>query len=424
MGFITQTVDRFKTLLRSGAGMGASPIAPQTAGLSDRRTQSGVALQYYEGLIPKQLTTNPGEPDDNIAVNYAQVIVAKGVAFLFGDEVAFDIGASELQTSITERPLGLLAGDAQETEDAGDYIDRVWPVDQRDEDLIDLATDGAISGDAWLKISIRESGDPLVSILDPDLMAVDTDPHDFRSVACYRCQYETLDANGRKIIYREETSPSDTGHEWVIREFVSYSGGQTWTRIPDETIWNYPFAPIFHARNLPRSKSFYGRADLTPSVLALIKYLSRMDSLVGKIVRAHSSPKAWARGIVKQELQMSTSGMLFLGQSPDAQIGLLEMTGDLQGALAFRRLMREALSEVSHVPEVASGKMDNVGQLSGLALRILYGPLVDQTRTKRKLYGAMLKRVIQALLTIGGYGRREVVIHWPEMIPKDPGEIT
>ena len=66
------------------------------------------------------------------------------------------------------------------------------------------------------------------------------------------------------------------------------------------------------------------------------------------------------------------------------------MQSDLTSSLAYYARLKEALHEVSRVPEVATGKLESTGALSGVALQLLYGPLVQATEAKRLTYGEML----------------------------------
>lgn len=69
---------------------------------------------------------------------------------------------------------------------------------------------------------------------------------------------------------------------------------------------------------------------------------------------------------------------------------------------------------------MTTGKFDNIGQLSGLALDILYGPLLQRTQVKRRTYGDMLAELNRRLLAFGGFGEEnEVATHWPELLPSD-----
>lgn len=396
MSFLTNATNTIKGWF----GIKAAADQKSQAEIAMRQRTGGAALSFYEGNAPKQLVIKPGQPDDNVFINYPQTIVDKGVAFLFGDELKISIGTDEDQSG-------------------EEYIERVWPAEQRAEDLIDAATDGGVFGDAYLKIRINEQGDLEVLTLDPNNMTVETDPNDYRRALRYICQYDYTDERGAAVKYREETALE--GEQWIVRQFESRNGTR-FVQMGDETVWNYRVAPIFHCKNLPNSKNYYGKPDLTKSVLTLCAYLSRLDSIIGKIVRVHSSPKPWARGLQKQDLQMGVDDVLFLGANPEAALGLLEMKGDLAGAIAFRKQLRECLAEISHIPEIAASKTENLGQLSGRALKILYGPLIDQTKKKQRLYGAMIKRVITALLEVGGFKDLEVKVQWADPIPSDPKE--
>jgi hypothetical protein len=62
----------------------------------------------------------------------------------------------------------------------------------------------------------------------------------------------------------------------------------------------------------------------------------------------------------------------------------------------------------------------NVGALSGFALRILYGDLLEATQVKRNTYGALLNGINQALLALGGlgeYGKVEIKNVWADPLP-------
>ncbi|HLM54736.1 MAG TPA: phage portal protein [Pyrinomonadaceae bacterium] len=368
------------------------------------------AFNFYNGLAPAQLKIKSGEPDDNVHVNYSEVIVDKGVGFLFGESLVIGVGTDEDTTG-------------------EEYLETVWPQAQRDEEFQEMAEDGAKCGDAYLKISIEPSGRARVTVGDPLLFRVETDEHDVSRVVAFHCTYQLRDGAGRPYLFRETTSRADDGLTWLIEESHSYDNGKTWARVGDGVIWNFPFPPIFHCKNLPNPKSVYGRPDLTEPVLKIISYISRLDSMCGKIVRIHSSPKPYAKNLKKQDLEWGTDGMLFLkptggagGTSVEAEIGLLEMKQDISTALSLRKVLREGLAEMTGVPEVASGKVENIGQLSGLALRILYGPLISKTKKKQLRYGRMIKECVQALLVIGNIKGKKVKLNWPDPLPGDQKE--
>jgi len=79
------------------------------------------------------------------------------------------------------------------------------------------------------------------------------------------------------------------------------------------------------------------------------------------------------------------------------------------------------LHEISQIPEVATGKTEGIGALSGVAMAILYQPLLEKTEDKRGTYGEMLIELNRRLLALGGFGEENrTVLHWPELLPSDP----
>lgn len=365
----------------------------------DRRLRMAQALAAYDGHAPKPLVVRAGEPDDNVAVNYAAVIVDKVTNFLFGKDLKIEIGAAE--------------------DDSGErFLAEIWPEEQRSEDLLDLATNGAIFGHAWVRIAINAQGRPRVVIPDPLNLSAQWASDDWREIIRYRHEYNTTDASGAPVICREDTDRA--GDHWIIREYRAAENSRNFA-LTGETLWPWRFAPVLHCKNLPRAAEFYGRPDLTRDILTLISALARVDSLINRIIRLHGYPKTIARGMRVQDLQIGVDGTLFL-PSLEAQIENLEMQSDLAASMNFRKQLREALAELTQVPEVATSKMEHVGQLSGRALQILYGPLLERTQTKRRLYGRLLKDLVSALLVIAGLAPQPVTLHWPDLIPGDEKE--
>ena len=403
MNFLYRAVDYARGLMG-----GARTAATEQLQKITRDNLVARAVAFYYGIVPPQLKVRVGEPDDNVCINYAEVIVDKGVAFLFG------------------KPLRITVGKGGE-----EYLEQVWPQAQRDEEFQEMAQDGGTSGDAYLKISIEPDGSPRVTVGDPTIFEIISDQHDLSRVVMFRCQYPLTDSTGREYFFKEETSRAADGRSWQIEQYESYDG-KRWSSVGTGVTWNFSFPPIFHCKNLPQPKSAYGKPDLTEPVLQVIAYISRLDSMCGKIVRMHSSPKPWAKNLKPQDLKWGTDGMLFLQSAGgggavkvEQEIGLLEMSGDLSSALELRKVLREGLAEMTGVPEVATGKLENVGQLAGVALRLMYGPLIEKTEKKQLRYGRMITECVKALLAVGVKAGKlkaaevAVTLNWTDPLPGD-----
>ncbi len=154
-------------------------------------------------------------------------------------------------------------------------------------------------------------------------------------------------------------------------------------------------------------------------MLALNYSLNFTLSNLQRIVRYHAHPKTWGKGFQANELKIGVDETIIL-PNVNAELHNLEMTSDLVSLLELYKRTKEAMHETSRTPEVAVGKMDTAGQLSGVALQILYQPLVQKTNAKRLTYGEMLIELNRRLLEMGGYGPdNRTTISWSELLPKN-----
>jgi hypothetical protein len=364
-----------------------------------RKIAMSEAWRFYEWRLSasdRPLIVKPGQPDDNRQINYARNIVSKGAAFLFGKGIGIQVGGPD-------------------DDPADAWLRTIWPPTKRHMDLGNAAVNGAIFGDAYFRIAL-ENGNPRVILLDPLSVEAQWSGTDYEKVEVWTLTHN-IRQNGRPMIMTERIERMGGG-VWRITESVGEAGVRGGESVVRELEWNFAFAPIFHCQNWPCPNEFYGLADLSPDVLHLIENLWRVDSLINRVVRLHAFPKPVATGVAKRDVQVNSDEMLFLPR-PGQKIEMLRLEDDLAAAFQDRKNLREALAEISQVPEVATGKFENVGQLSSLALKILYGPLLERTATKRLLYGEMVVRLCQALLEMGGFRGLPVALSWPDPLPGD-----
>lgn len=355
------------------------------------------AWDAYFGRFPKPLKVRSGQADDNVMVNYARVVVDKGVSFLFGQDVKFEI--DETQETAEEK-----------------FLQECWQANGGMVTCQKLALNGAIAGHAFVKI-VPAVPYPRLVVLDPASVTVRWEPEDLEVVAQYRIQWTTLDyRTGRPVSFRQLIERD--GNVWKITDQVSRDGGRWETR--SEELWRYAWPPIVDCQNLPNPNEYWGISDLEEDVIQLNRSINFVLSNTARIIRFHAHPKTWGRGFNASQLSVAVDETIVL-PGLDAELHNLEMTSDLASSIALFERLREALHQVTRVPEVATGKLEHVGALSGVALQILYQPLIEKTETKRRTYGELLVELNRRLLALGGFGEdHHTVIHWPELIPSDP----
>lgn len=365
----------------------------------ERQVRMRAAWKAYLGQDDKPLRVEPGRPDDNAQANYARVIVDKGVAFLFGQDVTFELD----ETARTPAEEWL---DGCYREHGGMLL------------LQKLALNGAVCGHAWAKIAPADqhSAYPRVIVLDPATVTVGLAVDDIERVEWYRIQYNAVDPQSGEAVVRRQTIER-AGAIWQITDEES-RGGSNW-RVVSSAPWPYAWPPIVDCQNLPLPNVYYGLSDLEPDVLQLNHNIDFVLSNIQRIIRFHAHPKTWAKGVLDRELRVSPDEMVIF-QDAQAELHNLEMQSDLSSSIAFHDRLCQTLHEVTRVPEIATGKLQGVGALSGLALQILYQPLIEKTEVKRRTYGGLIVEMNRRLLALGGWGDDEITkIHWPELLPAD-----
>lgn len=350
---------------------------------------------YFMGG-PDTLRRRKGEIDDNVKINYARLIVDAGVANLFGSQLLINAPADsspevqqEIDTIIRDNGGGLL-----------------W---QR------MGVSGAIGGTAYYRILVREDESIRFVIVDPSTVEIEWDDQDHEDVTGYIVTF--IPNSGLESVAHRHLIRKEEDGTWTITEQEAIEEG--WRTI-DEEVWPWPFAPMGHAQNIPSPHETYGIADLEPDVLDLCDGINRVVSNINRIVRLYAHPRTWGK-MIGDALNMDANpGAVIRLEHPDAELHNLEMSSDLSSSIDLYRRLVQALHETTRIPEVATGKLDNAGQLSSLALRILYAPLLQKTETKRRTYGQAIEQMFLRALYLRGYEDVTVELVWPDLLPTDP----
>lgn len=381
---------------------------------TDRQRAIQDAWKAYRGQLPDPLKVTPGHPNDNVRVNRCAPIVDKGVEFLFGETVNLTHDNPAIQ----------------------EYLDGCWgDDDQRMTLLVELATSGALAGHAFVKLQPADEARgvlyPTVVLQDSQNMTVTTDPDDCSVAVRYTIEYDSLLLNGQTTRTRQCTSRVDldgnpvtgatltnTDH-WEIVTFQQQGGN--WIPQGEPVVWPYTFAPILDCKNLPNPHSYWGQPDITPDIINMNQALNFTESNTSRMLKLFAHPWPVAKNTNMQQVHIEPGRIINL-PGKDADLQLLQTSGDVAGAMAFAASLRADMDEQSGVPGVALGRHTDLpkGTISGVALQMLYGPLMKKTQKKRRLYGQLLRAICSAFLELGGFpADSSVEIQWPSMLPSD-----
>lgn len=353
--------------------------------------------EYYRGEHRKHLKvrmTPAGRgPDDNLVVNLSRRVVNKGMYFLFGKPLVWQLAEG------SETPEEIM-------------LERIWgSPEKRMAFFAELGLNGAVTGDFFLQIipPTPEAELPRVINLDPAVVFPHTHPNDIEKEWAFELRY----AKGNEV-WRTMHALNESGQDWFTWDEVWKAG--RWERMTEPQLWPFPWPMIVHGKNLPNPNSYFGQSDLEDADLN--DAINSVASNTNRIIRIFAHPLVWSRLFGKEQIVVDTSQMM-MSQNENATMGALELGRDMNSAQEFNRSLRTAFAEVTGVPESDPDRMA-IGAQSGFALKVLFNDLILKTGIKRSLYGNALVETNRRLLDLMGMGDNHTVkLHWQEPLPVD-----
>ena len=389
------------------------------------------------------------EPNPNSVPNLCGPIVDTDTAWLMGQSVS--IKAKVIADS--ERTL---------PEEAQQYLDAVWGTssdDRSDDDkmgvLQELATNGAVCGNAFLKINavvdmetkqlLDPEQYPEIVVLDSRHVRVRTDPHNVKLVICYIIEYPMSDParpQDPQGMYRQviglvdpdgkETTDgsyaSDDDATWKITEYFRAYNSKTFGPYVDETgklheseVWPFPWAPIDGCAHFVNPNRYYGRPHLTPDVIHLNEMIALVASNINKIIISHAHPVLFtvSPGSNLKAIEYEPGTILQVSSKIEA----VQAHGDIANMLAVLKDLRADLDQVSRVPGQLFGRQDSIPRtaVSGVALRLGNGPVISDNTKERRTYGALVRRISQRLLCLVNADWKDAAVElsWQDPLPAD-----
>ena len=348
------------------------------------------AWEAYRGELPDTLKVKRGQPNDNVQASKCRVIVDTAVSFLFGQNIEFEVDRE---------------GQTPEEE----WLDACWDANRKMTLLNKLGVNGAVCGHTFIKVVPNHPETapyPRLIVLDPANVSCTWDDDDVEVVREYRIQWNAIDPATRKpVVRRQVVTRQDNGY-WLIQDFMSLPASYTnrWI-LTGEQLWAYSWSPILDCQNIAVPNEFWGEADIPADIINLTQSRNFALSNWARIVKYQAHQRLWGKGFRADDFKFGIDDVMII-ESDAGQLGTIEPTANMAGLSDLDRRLDEAIHEGSRTPAIATGKVEGVGQLSGVALQILYGPLVQKIEAKRQTYGDMLRKLCRHLLELGGLARR------------------
>ena len=372
----------------------------------------------------------PDQADDNVLSNRCKAVVRLGAAFLFGKELEITLGK-------TDPP------------DAQKFLNKIWgKKEKRIPLLLRLGMNGGMSGCAFLRIVVGLKGSYRLVELDPSTIYIQTAKQDYQTVLLYCIEYccDEEDEYGKpqKVYYREEISRVDPQYNpdnqqdafsaaldedvtWVMMNWTqaTQSGMQpkmdNWTPSGGPIPWSYPFPPIFHCQNMTRPNDAWGEPDIAQDLIGLNEALNLNLSSINRTEKIYGAPILYAPGMGETTIPIEPGRIASL-PLPENKIEAVQITSDVANGLQFSDDLRSDMDELSGKPGIATGRMKLLprGNVSGVALRLMFMSLLSQTDEKQCNYGDLIISVSMALLILEKYSEDiEVTLNWQSPLPND-----
>ena len=278
---------------------------------------------------------------------------------------------------------------------------RIWEVDNdKMPTIMEIAQQGGVSGDEFVKVAydppytdsvgVVHPGRVRILPLNPTFCFPEFHPHDRDRLIRFKLKYKfwATSAEGTRSVYTYTEIITDD----VVEEYVN-----------DELVDSRPnplgVIPIAWTPNFRVSGSPWGLSDIA-EIIPLNREYNEKASDVSDIINYHAAPITIIKGAKPGSLEKGAN-KVWGGLPKDADVFNLEGHGDIDGGLSFMERLKQAMHEMTGVPESALGQIQPISNTAGVALAIMYQPMMQKWAQKKLTYGSLFKQINRlALMTL------------------------
>jgi hypothetical protein len=307
-----------------------------------------------------------------------------------------------------------------------DRLERVWEIDNNKQSvLLEMAQTGGITGDCFVKVAYEEAyqdaigrvhpGRVRILPLNPAFCFPEFHPHDRQRLLRFKQKYRfwgtSLEGTRQVFTYTEIITDD------IIEEYVN-----------DELIDSRPnplgMIPVVHIPNIPVSGSPWGLSD-AHDIITINRSYNEIATDIADIINYHAAPVTIITGAKASNLEKGAK-KVWGGLPKDANVFNLEGGGaGISGALEFMDRLKMSMHELMNIPETALGQSMPVSNTSGVALSILFQPLMNRHSQKVAVYGRGLERINEIVLLTLAVKEPESFVYNPENDgPLKEGQVT
>ncbi|MEV4576037.1 phage portal protein [Nonomuraea jabiensis] len=350
-------------------------------------TQWAFYLGYHYGY-----RREPGEAQ--VVANYVRALTDFGINFAIGRGVTFQ-SAKEYAHIVPA------------------LLNRIWETDNNKPELLhEIAQQGAVSGDMFVKVAYEEAwpdpsgmwhpGRVRILPLNSSYVFPEWHPHDRERLIRVKIKYKfwAVDQTGTRSVYTYTEILTDD----VIEEYINDD-------LIDRRANPLGRIPIAYAPNISVSGSPWGLSDCT-DLIPLNRQYNETATEIADIVAYHAAPVTIISGAKASNLEKGAK-KVWGGLPKDAKVYNLENGVDLQGPMEYLQWLKMTMHEMAGVPDTALGSFVPISNTSGVALSIMWQPATNKRARKLVNLTRLLKDINELAL-------RTIFLFEPETLMYDP----
>jgi len=342
-----------------------------------------VAYQlYWQFYVGKHWAENN---DKLLSFNYCKAIVDKVVNFMVG-KTGFELNVEDtwgelVDSEVVEKPLESL-------------LNYVWRKNRKKLILTKMLQMGSVSGDLFVYLypDVRK-GYVVIDVLDSRTTIPVFEKGDYTKVKKWRI-VKALGDNDKNYTARVIEYEVNLRREYYVKDTSENADKYEMVEIPNDL----GFIPIIHIQNSPNSASFGGFSDLV-DILKLNKIYNEMAEDVKQIIDYYAAPTTVVTGATVGNLKRGVD-QIWSGLPAEANVQVLSLGEDLSASQTFLTSLKNAMHDMTGVPEEVLSKVQHISNTSAAALQMLYQSLIQAADKKAMTYGEGIVEINRMLLVL------------------------
>lgn len=355
-----------------------SKIYSGDSALEKKLTQMQLYWKYYNNQHWAQ------NNDKLLSFNYVRAIIDKVINFMVGKE-GFEVNIEDTY------------GDQISPEFEGAYegvINYNWNRNNKKVLLQKILQMGSICGDVYVFLYPNKTkGYVEYTLLDSRITYPMFNNGNYSDIIGYKV-VKVLGRNDRDYTQKITEYTKD----FVLSYYTKATNPEA-ERFESKTIDNVlGTIPIVHIENLPMSDGYGGKSDME-DILKINKVYNEMAEDVKNIIDYYAAPTTIVTGGNIGQLEKGLN-QIWSGLPSDANVFNLGLGEDLGASNEFLRLLKNAMHDLSGVPEEVLSKVQHISNTSASALQMLYQPIIQVSDKKGSSYGEGIKKINQKTISM------------------------